>query len=279
MRKKTNTLLDLQGLPMVAVIALIAFFLINNLEVIGIVFACFSLVGLGIFYLGRQRKRDQILALRKRLKEQVDENENALISYFRQSRSRDQFGNIDDRRWQVQIDTFLRTKVVPQEPNYTQWRKSDLGIQAAAMINRITMGLVDAQLHDNSFAKIDAFELTPSEYEHHCANILKAEGWAVNVTQASRDGGADFYAEKDGIRLVAQCKRYSTPVGNKAVQEVNSALRLYNGNFACVIAPMGFTKQARTEALGHSIQLLHHLELPSFSDKLVDAAKAVPKIR
>ncbi|WP_420794398.1 restriction endonuclease [Sphingosinicella microcystinivorans] len=95
---------------------------------------------------------------------------------------------------------------------------------------------------------------------HHC-------GWSVQMTPATRDGGADFVAEKGRHRLVAQCKRYAQPVGNKAVQEVHSAVRLYHGTIACVIAPMGFTSQARREAHGLSVTLLHHSALKAFAEK------------
>ena len=120
----------------------------------------------------------------------------------------------------------------------------------------------------NPLAQVDASSLTPTDYEHHCGEILTQCGWTVQLTQATRDGGADFVAEKDGHRLVAQCKRYAQPVGNKAVQEVHSAVHLYNGNVACVIAPMGFTAQARREAHSLQIGLLHHSALQAFAEQL-----------
>lgn len=100
----------------------------------------------------------------------------------------------------------------------------------------------------NPLARVDTSELTPLEYERHCADLLKAKGWTVQMTPATRDGGADFFVEKHEWRMVVQSKRYAQPVGNKAVQEVTPALLLYNGNVACVAAPTGFTRQAQTRS-------------------------------
>jgi restriction system protein len=121
----------------------------------------------------------------------------------------------------------------------------------------------------NSLTNIDTADLTPIEYERHCAEILQQHGWDIQLTQATRDGGADFIAEKADVRLVVQCKRYNHPVGNKAVQEITSAVRLYGGNVACVVAPNGYTRQAQNEATGLSVHLLHHSALPAFADKLL----------
>lgn len=214
------------------------------------------------------QKRKDIRALYDDLTNAIGEHENALISYFYQSRSKDQFGNLDDTRWQKHVDTFLRTKVVPDTANFASWRGSSLGHQAAEMVNKKTLALVEAHRMSNPLISVDVVTLTPSEYEHHCAAIIREAGWDVKVTQATRDGGADFVAEKNGWRLVAQCKRYAQPVGNKAVQEVHSAVRLYNGNIACVVAPSGFTRQAQTEAHSLSVHLLHHSTLAEFAARI-----------
>jgi restriction system protein len=269
MKKKTISLMDFRALAPVVAFLLCLSLLINNLDIFAAFLVACVLVGIASLWWHKKRKRLQVISLRNRLKEQVGVHESALISYYRQSRSQDQFGNIEESRWERQIDNFLRTKVVPDEKIFSNWRKSDLGVQAAAMVNRMTAELVAVQRQTSSLVDVDVRQLTPTDYEHYCADAFANEGWVVNVTQASRDGGADFYAEKNGFRLVAQCKRYSTPVGNSAVQEVVSALKLYDGNIACVIAPMGFTKQAQTEALCHSVHLLHHLELNSFSNRLL----------
>ena len=52
--------------------------------------------------------------------------------------------------------------------------------------------------------------------------------WETFVTPQSGDQGADLIIEKYGLKFVVQCKFYSNPVGNKAVQEVIAAKGFYD---------------------------------------------------
>ena len=55
----------------------------------------------------------------------------------------------------------------------------------------------------------------------------------------------DVIAEKAGLRLIVQCKRYGRPVGNAAVQEVAAATLHWSGDMAAVVSNAGFTPAAR----------------------------------
>jgi restriction system protein len=262
---------------MVGVIAALGalYVAMNNIElVIGLLLFC-GVVAFGILMHRNRARTAEKLAderivqqTRERLAELLPRHEAALISYYHQDRTGDLFGNSDDARWQKRIETFLEMQVVPGIPNYAAWRKSEAGCEAASLVDAYTAREVARQKQATTLAWIDPFELTPIDYERYCAELLRERGWTVRETPATRDSGADFVAERDGIRLVAQCKRYSQPVGNKAVQEVNSAVRLYNGNVACVIAPSGYTRQAQREATGLSVHLLHHSALAAYAEKL-----------
>ncbi|MBO9581442.1 MAG: restriction endonuclease [Sphingobium sp.] len=210
---------------------------------------------------GRQRLEAQLIEL-------IDRHENALVSYYHQCRRKDLFGNCDESRWHDCIDLFLKSQLVPDEADFRTWRQSAIGRWAAQVVAEATAEKVALYRTTNPLTRVDASSLTPLEYERHCADLLRVEGWKIQETPATRDGGADFVAEKEKVRLVVQCKRYSQPVGNKAVQEVTAAVRLYGGNVACVVAPTGFTKQAQQEATGLSVHLLHHSMLAAFAEKL-----------
>lgn len=95
-------------------------------------------------------------------------------------------------------------------------------------------------------------------YERFCAERLRAAGWSARPTKASGDQGADVVAERDGIRLVVQCKRYGKPVGNAAVQEVAAAARYWGSDVAAVVSNAGFTPAARKLAGATGVLLLHH---------------------
>jgi restriction system protein len=68
----------------------------------------------------------------------------------------------------------------------------------------------------------------------------------------------------NGTTLVVQCKLYSSPVGNKAVQEVIAGRAFENADMAAVVSNMAFTKSARVLAQQAGVDLLHHDELPRY---------------
>ena len=104
-------------------------------------------------------------------------------------------------------------------------------------------------------------DMDPFEYEHYCASEFNKTGWEAKATQGSSDQGVDVKATKNGIVLVAQCKKFAKPVGNKAVQEVVAGMKYYEANKGVVIAPNGFTNSAENLAEANNIDLIHHSEI------------------
>lgn len=83
------------------------------------------------------------------------------------------------------------------------------------------------------------------QFEVECAKLLRKQGFTrVSITKASCDQGIDILAYKDGIKYGIQCKYYSSPVGNKAVQEAYAGARYYNCDVAVVMTNATFTKSA-----------------------------------
>ena len=86
-------------------------------------------------------------------------------------------------------------------------------------------------------------------YEKYVADRLRGEGFDnIRMTRSSGDFGVDILAEKDGVKYAIQCKRYSKPVGVKAVQEVYSGCHKYGMEQPVVVASSSFTPNARTLA-------------------------------
>ena len=82
------------------------------------------------------------------------------------------------------------------------------------------------------------------------------------------DQGADLIAEADGCRVIIQCKFYSKPVGNKAVQEAHSALGFHAGDRAVVVSNATFTRSAKQLADSTGVLLLHHDQLADLGQVL-----------
>jgi restriction system protein len=97
-------------------------------------------------------------------------------------------------------------------------------------------------------------QMSPLNYERHCAALLNSFGWSARLTKGSGDQGADVVAEKGGLRVVLQCKKYSRPVGNKAVQEVLAAMKFEDAHFAAVVSNAAFTPAAVARASRRSVR-------------------------
>ena len=98
--------------------------------------------------------------------------------------------------------------------------------------------------------------MSGDEYEKYCKNILKQRGWIVELTPKSGDQGVDLIATKEYLKVCIQCKRYSKPVGNKAIQEIFTGKQYYSGSHGVLVSNAGFTKSAKSLASKTGIILL-----------------------
>ena len=109
-------------------------------------------------------------------------------------------------------------------------------------------------------------DMTGEEYEVYCGNILIQEGWNVEQTSKTNDQGVDLIGSISDLKICIQCKRYSNPVGNKAVQEIIAGKQFYSGTHAVVVSNAGFTKSAETLAKKTGVILISDLELENLED-------------
>lgn len=93
-------------------------------------------------------------------------------------------------------------------------------------------------------------------FEQYIADLLeRLEYENIKTTQPSNDYGVDILAEKNGIIYAIQCKMYSYPVGNKAIQEVVSGKNFYDAHVAVVATNSVFTKNAKDLARSNNVLL------------------------
>ncbi|WP_424363182.1 restriction endonuclease [Methylocystis parvus] len=115
-------------------------------------------------------------------------------------------------------------------------------------------------------------DMSPEEFEHYCAALLRQAKWRANVTPASGDQGVDIVAEKRGLRIVVQCKMYSKPVGNRAVQEIVAGIAHVDAQRGVVVTTVGYTPAAEALAASNNVLLLHHSQLHRIDRLLARAA-------
>jgi restriction system protein len=124
--------------------------------------------------------------------------------------------------------------------------------------------IVSKNLHSNA----EVNEMEGIQYENHCRILLKEEGWEVSITKASGDQGVDLIATKDNKRVCIQCKRFASPVGNSAVQEVTAGKLHWHGTHGVVVSNAGFTKSAQALARSTGVLLMSHDELADLENRL-----------
>ncbi len=88
-------------------------------------------------------------------------------------------------------------------------------------------------------------EMEGHEFERFCAELLERRGFEeVEVTKGSGDYGIDILAEKEGVTYAIQCKRYTAPVGVKAIQEAYAGRDYYDRMVGAVMTNQYFTTSA-----------------------------------
>lgn len=86
---------------------------------------------------------------------------------------------------------------------------------------------------------------TGIDLEIEVSKRLTNLGYSTTLTKTSGDQGVDVLAEKNNILIAIQCKLYSKPVGNKAVQEIIAGKSFYNANYGVVVTNNDYTKSAK----------------------------------
>ena len=185
----------------------------------------------------------------------------------------DGYGNYELQPWIDHVDYFIANVVL---------REARLqGLDTAAVrrdtpiwsrLIRTLLATLHSQEQATDSAPIhDADIISGEHYEILCRNLLQGQGWQVETTPATGDQGADLIADRDGRRVVIQCKFYSKPVGNKAVQEAYAALGFHAGDQGAVVSNAIFTRSAKQLADATGVLLLHHDQLADL-DRLLEPA-------
>jgi len=110
--------------------------------------------------------------------------------------------------------------------------------------------------------------MSGAEFEQLMAHLFRSRGYKAQMTKASGDQGMDLLLNKDGRRMAVQLKRYSKPVGNRAVQEALSAMAFYKTQEAWVVATSSFTRGAAELANGTGVRLIDGLELGAWMKEM-----------
>jgi len=97
--------------------------------------------------------------------------------------------------------------------------------------------------------------LSGAVFEQYLELLFRRLGYRVERTRVAGDYGGDLVVSRNGVRTVVQAKRYSKPVGVRAIQEVVAAKRAYDCTEAMVVTNSRFTRQASHLAEKNDVEL------------------------
>lgn len=125
---------------------------------------------------------------------------------------------------------------------------------------------------DSGTPSLDSDGMDGHQYEKFCARALRNLGWDVVEKGRSGDQGVDLIGELNGFRIAFQCKYYSSPVGNAAVQEVIAGAAFEQATAGVVLSNQTYTAAAKqlASAVTPKVFLLHHDDLQWYTEMLAD---------
>jgi restriction system protein len=173
------------------------------------------------------------------------------------------YGVVDDSKWQQDVEFFIDELI---ENSGGDVRSSAVRLQSVRkMINTATAQFDVLRM---SFSP----DMDPIAYEQMVADSLTDLGWKTRLTKTSGDQGIDVIAEMRGKRVVIQCKRYASSIGNSAVQEAYAGKSFENADYAAVVSNAEFTRSARQIADATQVILLHHDALSQLALRIFGTA-------
>lgn len=218
----------------------------------------------GVFLWRRKKKR--LEAARYDLTKFHDALESYLPILARKKKHlvvKDDYGYTDSSKWDSERKLFL--KKFSWFPCTTKYYSGLPAEEYDFCLDKI----VDDYIAKNPSLEWDS-NMSPAEYETFCADTLNNNGWDAKTTVATGDQGVDVIAEKGGVKVAIQCKKYSSAVDNKAVQEVAAGMSYWGADIAVVVSTAGYTRSARELASVHNVYLLHHDELKDLEQIIND---------
>lgn len=200
----------------------------------------------------------------------IDRHMDTLVTRRAQLRATDAYGAVQSGRWEKEVRHFIETQIVPP---LSPRKRLALQQRHSEFVQLIEHRVADAAANRPALQSLSD-NATPVEYEAFCAEQLRQAGWDARVTKRSHDQGVDVIADMNGIRIALQCKLYSRPIGNKAVQEVAAGRVHERANYAAVVSRTSYTPGAEELARTNGVLLLHHSQLSELETLIDGLARA-----
>lgn len=167
----------------------------------------------------------------------------------------DDYGQQISKSWFSELEYFAKNIVFAKT-----WEKEIKNTQKKEIIEKMSdmfLGLLKKENLQDNTAKCREEIKTGIDFELYIKKLLEQVGFDVKITSKTGDQGVDLIAKRNGVKFAIQCKYYSQPVGNKAVQEVIAGKGYYKCDIGCVVTNNTYTESARKLAYSQNIRLLN----------------------
>lgn len=220
-----------------------------------------------------QRKKEYDDGWSLILQELVAQKRNLQISRS-QKITKDAYGTVNTGPWVKELQYFLETRIYPIINSQTSNRKirDRLLLAAAYKAGEIASEPLPVDISAPAYKSDPSIfdpRMNPFDYELYCALLLRSDGWDAEATQKSGDQGADVIAQKNGIKIVVQCKLYTGTVGNDAVQQAFTAQTFQGAQAALVVTNSTYSTSARHASATTGVYLIHHAQLVDTADQIL----------
>jgi len=200
-----------------------------------------------------------------RVKKLIIKHADSLLRKRKQLLVKNDYGKYEDLGWEKEVNYFFNKVLEITEDEHEATNDSDDII--ALFNNEINLAKENKDKTKLSLTEVNN-ETDGIDFEYICSDILSSVGWESKVSKASGDNGVDVVAKKNMFIVAIQCKRYSGKVGVAAVREIHAGKTLVGATHAAVVTNSQYTPQAKKEAAGLEVKLLHHSQLETLESYL-----------
>jgi len=209
--------------------------------------------------------RDELTA---KVNKVIDRHVNILYRKYRQTYTEDDYGNYLPIKFKKELLYFI-DNVIYRDIDSEALTKANIDEPCLVALIRKKLIRYEDALSESDRAILFSDDMSPEEFEAACAQSLEDSGWQVRKMAGSGDQGVDLLAKKDNTTAAIQCKLYSRPVGNKAVQEAFAGKEYADADVAAVVTNNRFTQSARQLAAKNGVELFHYEDLPNLGQSVV----------
>lgn len=212
----------------------------------------------------KAQELDEINYIKEKSKKVIDKHFDVLYVKYMQLRYKDEYGYWHNEKWYKTVDYFLLNVFLNEIPSDAKkfMRLHDFKYKEF-FYDYFNQKIQELKNDNISKIKLEQVK-TGIDFELYIKSLLENHGYEVQTTPKTGDQGVDLIVKTDTDKIAIQCKFYSQPVGNKAVQEVASGKVFYKCTKAIVVSNQSYTVSARELAQNLNVELLNEKTLISY---------------